>query len=71
MTDKHETLKVLGGIVGDHGVVREEDTEPYLNDRRGYYRGEALCIVRPANTAEVSEVVSDLQTRAKRLTAML
>ena len=48
----------LAAIVGDrHVLAAASDTAPYLTDWRRQYRGSALCVVRPASTAEVSAVV--------------
>ncbi len=51
-------LERLGVIVGPHGLVTDpHDLEPYLGDWRGFYRGTAPAVVRPAATAEVAAVV--------------
>ena len=48
----------LAAIVGDrHVLATAGDTEPYFVDWRKQYRGSALCVVRPASTAEVAAVV--------------
>src|SRR6476661_3886739 len=48
----------LAASVGDrHVLAAASDTAPYLTDWRRQYSGRALCVVRPASTAEVSEVV--------------
>ncbi|MCW2241096.1 FAD-binding oxidoreductase [Azospirillum canadense] len=48
----------LESVVGAAQVLRDAgDTEPFLADWRGRYRGTALCVVRPASTAEVAAVV--------------
>src|SRR4029077_6565494 len=53
-----ELLSRLSGIVGERGLITDPgDMEPYLVDWRGFYRGVAPAIVRPANTAEVAAVV--------------
>ena len=52
-------LDRIRAVVGDAGVITDEnDKSPFLNDERGYYTGRSPMIVRPATTAEVSEVVS-------------
>jgi FAD/FMN-containing dehydrogenase len=52
-------LEQLANIVGAANVItRDADTAPYLHEPRDLYRGQALCIVRPASTAEVAGVVS-------------
>ena len=51
-------IKELAAIVGAGNVLTAaDDTAPYLTDWRGRYHGAALCVVRPATTAEVSAVV--------------
>jgi FAD/FMN-containing dehydrogenase len=48
----------LAAILGDrHVLAAAGDTAPYLTDWRRQYSGSALCVVRPASTAEVSAVV--------------
>ena len=50
--------KTLAGIVGHANVLAEAaDLAPYLTDWRGRYQGQALCVVRPGNAAEVAAVV--------------
>ncbi len=51
-------LARLKAVVGEsHVLVDAAQTAPYLVDWRGSYVGRARAIVRPANTAEVAEVV--------------
>jgi D-lactate dehydrogenase (cytochrome) len=48
----------IAAAVGAKGLVAEPaDMAPYLSEPRGLYTGRAQCLVRPANTAEVAEVV--------------
>ncbi len=47
----------LLAVLGPAGVVAEADEGPYLEEERGLYHGRARAVVRPANTAEVAEVV--------------
>ena len=48
----------LAAIVGDqHVLAGASDTAPYLTDWRRQFSGSAVCVVRPASTAEVSAVV--------------
>jgi FAD/FMN-containing dehydrogenase len=55
VTNLIDTLTI---IVGPANVLTaENDLVPYLTDWRGRYHGAVLCVVRPANTAEVSAVV--------------
>jgi FAD/FMN-containing dehydrogenase len=52
-------LERLAAVVGPAALLADrERTEPYLLDWRGVFRGNALAVVRPACTREVSEVVS-------------
>src|SRR5258708_16487948 len=51
--------KRLGDIVGAADVLTTpEDTGPYFTDWRKQYSAAAECVVRPANTGEVSRVVA-------------
>ena len=51
-------LQTLAAIVGPGNVITDSaDLAPYLVEERGLYRGAALAVVRPGNTAEVAEVV--------------
>ena len=51
--------KQLADIVGAANVLAAPaDTKPYFTDWRKQYAGSADCVVRPANTEEVSRVVS-------------
>ena len=43
-------------IVGRHGLLMGDDTVSYEHGAR-YGQGKALCVVRPATTEEVQEVV--------------
>jgi FAD/FMN-containing dehydrogenase len=49
----------LADIVGAAQVlIAPEDTKPYLTDWRRQYSAPAECVVRPASTQEVSQVVA-------------
>ncbi|WP_424814134.1 FAD-binding oxidoreductase [Roseococcus sp. YIM B11640] len=51
-------LDALRQILGPHGLLTEaSDLEPYLADWRALYRGEAMAVLRPASTEEVSACV--------------
>lgn len=51
-------LERIGGIVGPQGLITDpHDLEPYLGDWRGFYRGAAPAVVRPAATEQVAAVV--------------
>jgi FAD/FMN-containing dehydrogenase len=57
-------LRELAEIVGARHVLdANEDLDPYLVDWRGRYRGAALCVVKPGNTQEVSDVVKACAAR--------
>jgi FAD/FMN-containing dehydrogenase len=60
MTLQTQTLQArLGDIVGAGNVLSAPaDTKPYFTDWRKQYGAPAECVVRPANTAEVSRVVA-------------
>jgi FAD/FMN-containing dehydrogenase len=57
--DTTEALRRIAAIVGDNGVVAPvaDAVDRYLIDHRRIYRGEAALIARPADTAQVAEVV--------------
>ncbi len=56
---RQAALDRIRNVVGARGVVEDEsDRAAYLVDERRLYRGEAALIVRPADTREVSEVLS-------------
>jgi FAD/FMN-containing dehydrogenase len=51
--------RLLGEIVGArHVLTAPEDTKPYFTDWRRQYAGAGECVVRPASTAEVADVVA-------------
>ncbi len=48
----------LRQIVGETGWVEDEsDLAPYLEERRGTYTSQAQMMLRPANTAELADLV--------------
>ncbi len=55
----HETLLTrLQDLLGADAVLTgEADTAGYTEDWRGRYRGEALCVVLPSSTVQVSDIV--------------
>ena len=56
--DKATILAQLSSLVGENHVLTAPDAmESYLVERRDLWHGKALCVVRPANTAEVSAVL--------------
>ena len=42
----------------DHVLVREHDMAPYLTDWRGRFTGRALAVLRPADSAQVAQLVT-------------
>jgi FAD/FMN-containing dehydrogenase len=52
-------LDALRAIVGEKGLITDEgEMRPFVTDWRGLRQGKALCVVLPASTQEVSEVVA-------------
>jgi len=59
----------LRQIVGDqHVLTNPADTAHFLTDHRQRYHGEALAVVRPSSTAEVSAVVGACAERGVAIT---
>jgi FAD/FMN-containing dehydrogenase len=56
MTSSHELIAALRKMVGDTHVLTH-DLISYEQDWRKRARGQALCVVRPANTEEVAAIV--------------
>jgi FAD/FMN-containing dehydrogenase len=53
-----DALAGMRDIVGDdHVLSASADARPYCTDWRGRYIGDALCVVRPATTEDLSRVV--------------
>ncbi len=51
-------IEELAAIVGREGLLLDEGEQaPFLEERRGLFRGHCLAVVRPASTAEVAAVV--------------
>ncbi|MEE9416206.1 MAG: FAD-binding oxidoreductase [Acidimicrobiales bacterium] len=57
MPDNAVALEELFAIVGDVGLFRGDEMEPFLTDWLEHYHGTALAVVRPSTTEEVSAVV--------------
>lgn len=59
MQNQNERLLAqLREIVGQSAVLEgAAQTEPHVTDWRGRFRGEALCVVKPANRNQVAAVV--------------
>ncbi|RDK05843.1 FAD-binding oxidoreductase [Cupriavidus lacunae] len=56
MSDQH--VSHLVAIVGAANVLLGDDTLAYVTDYRGVFRGQALAVVRPGCTEEVSAVMT-------------
>jgi FAD/FMN-containing dehydrogenase len=51
-------LSALKEIVGEKWILTaDEDSAPYLVDWRGMFRGQAIAVVRPKSTDQVSAIV--------------
>ncbi|MBC9072229.1 FAD-binding oxidoreductase [Thauera sp. CAU 1555] len=58
MSDPQALLARLTHLLGSERVLTaESETQAYLTDWRGRYRGSALAVVRPGSVEEVSAVV--------------
>ena len=48
----------FAALIGEkHVLTSAQDTAPYTTDWRKQYRADALCVLRPASTAQVAAVV--------------
>jgi FAD/FMN-containing dehydrogenase len=56
-TNNAQFLETLSAITGHDGVLTGEAAAPYGKDWRGRYANEALAVVFPSGTQQVSEVV--------------
>ena len=52
-----DPVKSLSSLVGPEHVLGGAAAAPYLADWRGRYRGDAVCVVLPGDTEQVSAVV--------------
>ena len=50
-------IEELKKVLGDQNVLTGTDKERYSSDWLGQYQFEPLCVVRPASTEEVSDIV--------------
>lgn len=58
MSENAALLEALRSTVGHaHVLTDAAQMSPYLTDWRGRYKGEALCVIRPATTDELASVV--------------
>ena len=54
-----EIIAALHAIVGDAGLkTGDTDTESFLTDWHGQYRGRSLAVVMPETTEQVSQVMA-------------
>lgn len=51
-------IQALSEIIGTEFVLTGHAAAPYCQDQRGNYRGQAVAVVLPASTQQVSEVVA-------------
>jgi FAD/FMN-containing dehydrogenase len=55
---QRDFLEALAGIAGSTNVLTGEgDMAPYTTDWRRQFKGAAVCVVRPASSAEVAAIV--------------
>ncbi len=57
MTHPAEMIRLLQDIVGTEHVLTAEAASAYCTDWRGRYSGQALAVVLPGDTQQVSDVV--------------
>lgn len=58
LEDHSEIIATIERVVGSTGIITsEEDLKPYLIDQKKAYEGQAIAVVRPSSTEEVSKVV--------------
>jgi len=55
--DRSDLIPALRAIVGEAHLIEGEDTTPYVTEWRGRFRGDALCVVKPADRDAVAAVV--------------
>jgi FAD/FMN-containing dehydrogenase len=56
MTADAKLLEAIAAIVGSDAVLSGEAAAPHFKDWRGRYSGEALAVVFPSDTPQVSEI---------------
>ena len=58
LSTENTVVSALAEIVGDRYVLTDpQDIQPYIIEQRDLWHGKALCVVRPADTAQVSAVL--------------
>ena len=55
--DCSDLIPALRALVGAAHLIEGEDTTPYVTEWRGRFRGDALCVVKPADRDAVAAVV--------------
>ena len=55
--DPTDAVTELRRVLGDAHVLSGDATEPWARDWTGKWRAEPLAVIRPADTAEVSEAI--------------
>ncbi len=55
--DCSDLIPALRAIVGADHFLEGEDTTPYVTEWRGRFRGDALCVVKPADREQVAALV--------------
>ncbi|GJL82199.1 MAG: D-2-hydroxyacid dehydrogenase [marine bacterium B5-7] len=60
MTDSIQLVGRLRRIVGDRYLLGSDNSDagPFLTEQRGDYESHPLCVVLPADTGEVSQVIT-------------
>ena len=57
MSLNDQLIAAIAAVTGGDGVLTGADASPFCKDWRGRYSGEALAVVFPSNTQQVSDVV--------------
>ncbi len=57
MSPETRLLEIIAALTGGDAVLTGEAAAPYCNDWRGRYSGDALAVVFPSSTQQVSEIV--------------
>ena len=52
-----ELIPALRAITGADHLLEGADTTPYVTEWRGRFRGDALCVIKPADRDQVAEIV--------------
>ena len=54
-----ELLKQFSAIVGEkYALTSSEDKAPFLHEWRDRYQGRAALVLRPKNTAQISQIMA-------------